>query len=249
MTADCVVTLWYRAPELLCHSTDYDGEIDIWAAGCIMAEFLGREVFMMGVPTTPVKQLEAIASKLGCPPDDELRGFPEAAVEIFKTVAKTPVPPLSKQFPTAAPLALDLLAKMLQFHPSKRPTAAECLDHPYFATIRAVEGHLPVAASPFDWSFEWGYPDEMPEDVLRTLVLSEIGDCRSMQKKAGLLGHLTPMQYAAVGIKATGDPHSPAAGIAKTEGEVGSGGAAAHEVKSTFEAACAGEVKGSAGKS
>lgn len=38
-----VVTLWYRAPELLLGSTDYGYEIDLWSAGCLLAEmFLGR---------------------------------------------------------------------------------------------------------------------------------------------------------------------------------------------------------------
>jgi len=40
-----VVTLWYRAPELLLGSTDYGYEIDLWSAGCLLAEmFLGRPI-------------------------------------------------------------------------------------------------------------------------------------------------------------------------------------------------------------
>lgn len=40
-----VVTLWYRAPELLLGSTDYGVGIDLWSAGCLLAEmFLGRPV-------------------------------------------------------------------------------------------------------------------------------------------------------------------------------------------------------------
>lgn len=43
-----VVTLWYRAPELLLNSTDYGPGIDLWSAGCLLAEmFLGR-AFMPG---------------------------------------------------------------------------------------------------------------------------------------------------------------------------------------------------------
>lgn len=38
-----VVTLWYRAPELLLGSTDYGVGIDLWSAGCLLAEmFIGR---------------------------------------------------------------------------------------------------------------------------------------------------------------------------------------------------------------
>jgi len=35
-----VVTLWYRAPELLLGSLEYGSEIDIWSLGCIFAELL-----------------------------------------------------------------------------------------------------------------------------------------------------------------------------------------------------------------
>ena len=40
-----VVTLWYRAPELLLGSTDYGFGIDLWSAGCLLAEmFVGRPI-------------------------------------------------------------------------------------------------------------------------------------------------------------------------------------------------------------
>lgn len=40
-----VVTLWYRSPELLLGSTDYGFAIDLWSAGCLLAEmFVGRPI-------------------------------------------------------------------------------------------------------------------------------------------------------------------------------------------------------------
>lgn len=40
-----VVTLWYRAPELLLGATDYGVGIDLWSAGCLLAEmFMGRPI-------------------------------------------------------------------------------------------------------------------------------------------------------------------------------------------------------------
>lgn len=40
-----VVTLWYRAPELLLDATDYGPGIDLWSAGCLLAEmFVGRPI-------------------------------------------------------------------------------------------------------------------------------------------------------------------------------------------------------------
>lgn len=37
-----VATRWYRAPELLLGSREYGPAADMWAAGCIFAEMLGR---------------------------------------------------------------------------------------------------------------------------------------------------------------------------------------------------------------
>ena len=40
-----VVTLWYRAPELLLGATEYGPAIDMWSAGCILAElFTGKHI-------------------------------------------------------------------------------------------------------------------------------------------------------------------------------------------------------------
>lgn len=43
-----VVTLWYRAPELLLGATDYGVGIDLWSAGCILAELLLGKPIMPG---------------------------------------------------------------------------------------------------------------------------------------------------------------------------------------------------------
>lgn len=43
-----VVTLWYRAPELLLGATQYGVEIDMWSAGCIIAELFAGKPIMPG---------------------------------------------------------------------------------------------------------------------------------------------------------------------------------------------------------
>jgi mitogen-activated protein kinase 1/3 len=43
-----VVTRWYRAPEIMCASQDYDYKIDVWAVGCIFGELLGRKPLFPG---------------------------------------------------------------------------------------------------------------------------------------------------------------------------------------------------------
>ena len=43
-----VVTRWYRAPELLCESADYDAKVDVWSVGCVLGEILGRRPLFKG---------------------------------------------------------------------------------------------------------------------------------------------------------------------------------------------------------
>ncbi|KAI4292534.1 negative regulator of the PHO system [Pancytospora philotis] len=43
-----VVTLWYRAPELLLGKTNYSCEIDIWSLGCIIYEMFVRKPLFPG---------------------------------------------------------------------------------------------------------------------------------------------------------------------------------------------------------
>jgi cyclin-dependent kinase 2 len=43
-----VVTLWYRAPEILLGAKEYSTPIDIWSIGCIFAELIGRTPLFPG---------------------------------------------------------------------------------------------------------------------------------------------------------------------------------------------------------
>ena len=43
-----IVTLWYRAPEVLLGSTHYSTAVDIWSVGCIFAEMARRQALFPG---------------------------------------------------------------------------------------------------------------------------------------------------------------------------------------------------------
>lgn len=68
-----VVTLWYRAPELLLGGKLYSTAIDMWSLGCIMAELLSKEPLFNG--KTEVEQLDKIFRILGTPNEAIWPGF------------------------------------------------------------------------------------------------------------------------------------------------------------------------------
>eukprot|EP01116_Phalansterium_solitarium_P005577 TRINITY_DN1738_c0_g1_i2.p1 TRINITY_DN1738_c0_g1~~TRINITY_DN1738_c0_g1_i2.p1 ORF type:complete len:401 (-),score=41.13 TRINITY_DN1738_c0_g1_i2:1482-2684(-) len=143
-----VSTRWYRAPEVLLHCTTYSSPIDVWAIGCMMAELYTLRPLFPG--TSETDTLFKICSVLGTPtaanwPD----GLKLAAAMNFKfpQVVKTT---LSTLIPNASPSAISFIADCLNFDPNKRPTAQQCLAHPYFQ----VDTSLPLALS--------GLSDKLP---------------------------------------------------------------------------------------
>ena len=62
-----VVTLWYRAPDVLLGSTKYSTPVDIWSIGCIFAEMVNGTPLFTG--STPETQVETIFRNLGTPDD------------------------------------------------------------------------------------------------------------------------------------------------------------------------------------
>jgi cyclin-dependent kinase 7 len=141
-----VFARWYRAPELLLGCQRYDASVDVWGAGMVLAELLLRRPWMPAM-SGDVEQLSMIFGALGLP-DTEKGGanagpggpWPGAANcpawVPFRATGRPPAP-LSAQFPGAPSDALDLLGKMLALDPARRPSARQCLAHPYFSNAPA----------------------------------------------------------------------------------------------------------------
>ncbi|KAJ3311529.1 TFIIH complex serine/threonine-protein kinase subunit kin28, partial [Gonapodya sp. JEL0774] len=128
-----VVTLWYRAPELLMGAREYGTAIDIWAVGCIFAELFIRHPFIASETYSSLGQLTRIFTVLGAPKQHEWPGV--TSLPGFSAIGRIPSPmPLREIFKSASSEALDLLSKMLLYDPLKRISAKEALEHPFFLT-------------------------------------------------------------------------------------------------------------------
>ncbi|XP_061871315.1 cyclin-dependent kinase 4 [Colius striatus] len=120
-----VVTLWYRAPEVLLQST-YATPVDMWSGGCIFAEMFRRKPLFCG--NSEADQLGKIFELIGLPVEDE---WPrDVAVPRCAFPPRPPQPPQGF-VPDMEPLGTQLLLAMLTFDPQKRISAHAALRHRY----------------------------------------------------------------------------------------------------------------------
>ncbi|CEG35488.1 cmgc mapk protein kinase [Plasmopara halstedii] len=125
-----VVTRWYRAPEILLDGCKYDKPSDLWSAGCILGELLGRKPLFPGSST--INQLNKIFNVLGTPDITYIaRIHKEAAQKWVHRQRRRSKIPFEELYPNANQQALDLLEKLLVYDPQKRLSAVEALMHPY----------------------------------------------------------------------------------------------------------------------
>jgi cyclin-dependent kinase len=129
-----VVTLWYRAPDVLLGSRKYSTPVDIWSVGCIFAEMANGRPLVAG--TSESDQLEKIFRLLGTPTLPEYPGIVELPEYDNSSCSHIQYPKprggLASLVPTLDPVGTDLLAQMLQFDPARRITAQDALEHPFF---------------------------------------------------------------------------------------------------------------------
>ena len=127
-----VSTRYYRAPECILKSSNYNSPMDIWAVGCIMAEmFLHPKPLFYGQNEKEV--LNKICSILGTPNHDTwAKGIQQANIIGIKLPNNSGTD-LAKIIPNASTKAIEIMKQMLQWDPNKRPTAISLLNNPYFS--------------------------------------------------------------------------------------------------------------------
>ncbi|XP_012345744.1 glycogen synthase kinase-3 beta-like isoform X8 [Apis laboriosa] len=135
-----ICSRYYRAPELIFGAIDYTTKIDVWSAGCVVAELL------LGQPIFPgdsgVDQLVEIIKVLGTPTRDQIREmnpnytefkFPQIKAHPWQKVFRARTPPE----------AMELVAGLLEYTPSGRITPLEACAHPFFDELREQGTRLP----------------------------------------------------------------------------------------------------------
>ena len=126
-----VSTRYYRAPECILRSQNYNSPVDIWAVGCIIAE-----MYMHPMPlfygASEKEVFHKICTILGSPNKSNWNeGVNQASKIGFKYPQNTGTD-LANIVIGASPEAIDLMKQMLKWSPNARATAASLLNHPFF---------------------------------------------------------------------------------------------------------------------
>ena len=127
---DYVSTRWYRAPEVILRAQYYNSPIDIFAVGAIMGELYKNCPLFPG--DSENDQIFKICMVLGTPDKQECPDGYKLAKKIGFSFPNCEKKQWAEIVPTANELGLDLMQKMLSYNPMSRPSALECLLHPYF---------------------------------------------------------------------------------------------------------------------
>ncbi|KAL1506039.1 hypothetical protein ABEB36_005474 [Hypothenemus hampei] len=154
-----ICSRYYRAPELIFGAIDYTTKIDVWSAGCVLAELL------LGQPIFPgdsgVDQLVEIIKVLGTPTKDQIKEmnpnytefkFPQIKSHPWQQLMLTrmSMPRCSTEHQRirvfrvrTPPEAIELVSRLLEYTPSARIGPLQACAHSFFNELREPGTRLP----------------------------------------------------------------------------------------------------------
>lgn len=134
-----VGTTSYRPPEILFGQKGYDASLDIWAAGCVVAELVKgghNPIFDAGPLGSELSLIKSIFTTLGTP--DETTTWPSAkhCPDWGKMRFQTfPAKPWRDLLPGASTTAIDFVSQTVCYEQTRRLTAKKALEHDLHSEI------------------------------------------------------------------------------------------------------------------
>lgn len=183
-----VTTSWYRAPEICLGYDLYDQKVDTWAAGCTFYEMISGVPLFTDLSNEDVRILSYIAVAIpyavdvkALAPYDK-RGYSLimpwknslCSQEKFFNLGEK----FLQQMPSIGLYTLfDFMSKLLSVNPSKRMTAKEALDHPFFVNRKAQIQNI-----------QSGFPyKSYPQEIIKIVNTNEPARQYAMRLVAGIL--------------------------------------------------------------
>uniref|UniRef100_A0A8C6TBZ3 mitogen-activated protein kinase n=1 Tax=Neogobius melanostomus TaxID=47308 RepID=A0A8C6TBZ3_9GOBI len=166
-----VVTRWYRAPEVILNWMHYTQTVDIWSAGCIMAEMLLGKPLFKG--NDHLDQLREIMKITGTPTPEFVMKVCSCLMYILCLLYLLPcgvfiLKPKVFSFNILF-LAVNVLEKMLLLDPEERVSASESLELPFFSEFRDTDEE--TEAQPYDQTMD---NTDLPLDQWKRHTFTEI---------------------------------------------------------------------------
>ncbi|KAH0786396.1 Cyclin-dependent kinase 1 [Histomonas meleagridis] len=132
----CDIDVTYKSPECLLKAERYGPPSDLWSVGCVIAQMVTPERVPIFNGDSQIDQIAKIYQILGTPDDsvwDEfslLDSIPNIDSYTKKNLVDFIAEPYSKD-----DNLIDLLEKLFIYDPSKRISAEEAINHPFFNEI------------------------------------------------------------------------------------------------------------------
>ncbi|XP_030573817.1 glycogen synthase kinase-3 [Drosophila novamexicana] len=128
-----ICSRYYRSPELIFGATHYSTKIDMWSAGCVVAELLLGQLIFPG--DSGVDQIVEIVKVMGTPTPEQLQEMNPNYKQLKLPQLKAH--PWPKVFRIRTPPeAIDLVSKLLIYTPNDRVSPLMACAHPFFDELR-----------------------------------------------------------------------------------------------------------------
>lgn len=167
-----VSTIIQSAPELALGAA-YGTAVDVWAAGCVIAEMVHPQHSYLFDSTGKQSHVQEIIDIVGYPSDEILKILPDYGQWYLKKQRrkKGSRNRIGELIGTDAdPVVVDLLENMMRFSPKDRLSARKALQHPWFDEVRTAK---PKVVEPYDFA-KSEPPKKTSKSQLKTLVWGEM---------------------------------------------------------------------------